>query len=438
MTQNLVFLIKKISTRKKEPAWLLNFRLAAFAQFLQLEIPAYLLKDVASPLSQIDFNKINYYLDPQIAKTSSWNEVPADVKKSFQEIGLLKAEKKYLAGLGAQVESEMIYHKIQKDLAKKGVIFCDLETAWQKYPKLVKKYFATIVPSSDNKFAALNSAFWSGGSFVYVPPKVKINFPLQAYFKISAQNFGQFERTLIIADRQSQVEYIEGCSSELKSKYSLHAGVVELIALPGSRVRYITLQNWSKNILNLVTKRARAMAGSKIDWIDFNLGSCMTVKYPTILLAEKGARCSMLSLSKVGAGQYFDCGSKVYHLAPETRSYVESKSLSQAGGIAKYRGLVKIEPAAKNSKTKMSCRSLILDEKSQSYTYPAMEIANRDAVAEHEAVTSRISQEQLFYLMSRGLSEKQASRLIINGFAESIIKELPLEYAVEMNRMLEE
>jgi len=388
-------------------------------------------------LSGIDFDELCYYIKPSDRKAQSWEDVPTNIRQTFDKLKLPKYEQEFLAGVGAQYDSEIIYHHILPELEKQGVIFTDVETATKKYPDLVKKYFATLIPPNDNKFAALNTAVWSGGSFVYIPPNVHVDLPLQAYFRINASSMGQFERTLIIADEGSFVHYVEGCSAPIYQKSSLHSAVVEIVALRGSRVRYTTVQNWSKNVYNLVTKRAFAHEEATVEWVDFNFGSKVTMKYPAVFLVGRGARADILSMAYSGSGQHQDAGSKVVHLASDTTSVVNSKSISQGGGRTSYRGLLQVAPNATRCKAKVECDALILDPQSASDTYPTMKIANPNVSIEHEATVTKISAEQLFYLQSRGISPNVARALIINGFIEPLVKELPLEYAVEMNRLIE-
>lgn len=423
--------IKQISTFKKEPLWMQKFRLQALSVFQDKPLPVW-----GGDLSKINFSEIDYYLPPDTKQTQNWQEVPEDIKNTYQKLGILEAEQQYLAGVKAQWDSEVVYGSILKELKVKGVIFLSMDQAVLNYPDLVKKYFATLVPISDNKFAALNSAVWSGGSFLYVPKGVKVEMPLQAYFRINAQRLGQFERTLIIADEGSFVHYLEGCTSPIYTNYSLHAGVVEIFVKKGARVRYTTVQNWSKNVYNLVTKRAKVEEDGVMEWIDFNGGSKLTMKYPAIYLTGKRARGEILSLAVANSLQHQDTGSKVFHLAPQTFSKITSKSISLKGGRSSYRGLLKITKGAKNAKSKVSCDALILDPKSFYDTYPNIEVEEPLSQVEHEATVSKIGIDQLFYLQSRGISETEAESLIVNGFIEPIAKEIPLEYAVELNRLI--
>jgi Fe-S cluster assembly protein SufB len=385
----------------------------------------------------INFQDIYYYLKPADHQGKTWDDVPEEIKKTFDRLGIPEAEKKYLAGVKAQFESEVVYGSLQEDLGRQGVIFTDTDTAVREHPDLVREYFSTIIPPSDNKFAALNSAVWSGGSFIYVPKGVKIEFPLQAYFRINAENMGQFERTLIIVDEGAEVHYVEGCTAPMYSTESLHSAVVEIVVKKHARCRYTTIQNWANNIYNLVTKRALAYEGALMEWIDGNLGSRLTMKYPAVYMMEPGARGEILSIAFSSAGQHQDAGAKVVHCAPHTSSRIISKSISKNGGRSSYRGLVKIENGAHKSKSSVVCDALILDSASRSDTYPYIEIDEQDVNVGHEASVSRIGEEQLFYLTSRGLSEAEASTMIVNGFIEPLIRELPMEYAVEMNRLIE-
>lgn len=423
--------IKEISSHKKEPEWMLEFRLKSFEFFKSKPLPPW-----GADLSKINFDDIYYYIQTSERSESDWKNVPEEIKTTFDRLGIPDAEKKYLAGVGAQYESEVVYHSLQKHLEEKGVIFTDMDTALQKHPELFKQYFGTVVPPQDNKFSALNSSVWSGGSFVYVPKGVRVELPLQAYFRINAERMGQFERTLIIADEGSFVHYVEGCTAPPNSADLLHNAVVEVIVKQGARVLYTTIQNWSKNVYNLVTKRSFVYRDGVMEWVDGNLGSQVTMKYPSIYLLEPGARGEILSLAFAGSGQHQDAGGKVIHAAPHTSSRIISKSTSQDGGRTSYRGWLQVFPEASDVKSHVTCDALILDEKSRSDTYPTMDIRNSEASIEHEATVSRISEEQLFYLMSRGIPESEALGLIVNGFFEPIVKELPMEYAVELNRLI--
>ncbi len=416
---------------KGEPQWMREFRLRALEIFESKPMPGW------GGSIDIDFQNVYYYIKPTEGQGKTWEDVPADIKATFDRLGIPEAEKKFLAGVKAQYESEVVYGSLREELSKQGVIFTDMDSALREYPELVGEYFATIIPPTDNKFAALNSAVWSGGSFIYVPPGVKVEFPLQAYFRINAANMGQFERTLIIVDEGAYVHYVEGCTAPMYSTESLHSAVVEVIARPGSRVRYTTIQNWANNIYNLVTKRTVAYRDALVEWVDGNLGSRLTMKYPSVYMLEPGARGEILSVAFASHGQHQDAGAKVVHCAPHTSSRVVSKSISKNGGRASYRGLVKVEHGAKKSKSNVVCDALILDSRSRSDTYPYIELEESDVMVGHEASVSRIGEEQLFYLMSRGLSDAEASTMIVNGFIEPLVKELPMEYAVEMNRLIE-
>jgi len=386
---------------------------------------------------KIDFQDIFYYLKPTESQGKTWDDVPQEIKETFDKLGIPEAEKKFLAGVKAQFESEVVYGSLQEELGNKGVIFTDTDTAVREHPDLLREYFATIIPPHDNKMAALNSAVWSGGSFIYIPPGVKIEYPLQAYFRINAESMGQFERTLIICDEGSQVHYVEGCTAPMYTTESLHSAVVEVVVKPNARCRYTTIQNWANNIYNLVTKRAVAYRDATMEWVDGNLGSKLTMKYPAVYMLEPGARGEILSIAFSSAGQHQDAGAKLVHCAPNTTGQIISKSISKNGGRSSYRGLVKVEKGATGSKSNVVCDALILDPDSRSDTYPYIEIAEQDVTIGHEASVSRIGEEQLFYLMSRGLSEAEASTMIVNGFVEPLIKELPMEYAVEMNRLIQ-
>ncbi len=424
--------VEEISWQKKEPSWMRKFRLHAYEIYLQKKLPSW-----GGDLSQIDFDDIYYYLKPTEKSVGSWEKLPKEIKDTYDRIGVPQWEKKWLAGVSAQYESEVVYKSIKKELDKKGVIFTDTDTAVKKYPQLVRKYFATIVPPADNKFSALNSAVWSGGSFIYIPQGVKVELPMQAYFRINAARMGQFERTLIIADEGSYVHYTEGCTAPIYTSNSLHAAVVEIIVKKGARVRYTTVQNWSTNVYNLVTKRMRVEEEGIGQWVDGNLGSKLTMKYPSLYLVGPKARGEVLSIAYAGEGQHQDAGGKVIHLASETSSNIISKSIAKDGGRTSYRGLVYVPRNSKNVKVKAVCDALILDERSRSDTYPDMKINSSSVQVEHEATVSKIGDEQLFYLQSRGLNKTAAESLIVNGFIEPIVKELPMEYAVELNRLIE-
>lgn len=423
--------VQEISSIKSEPEWMRRFRLDALKVFEAKPMPIW-----GADISAIDFGAMTYYVRPWEKKANSWDEVPAEIKTTFERIGVPEAERKFFAGATAQYDSEVIYHAVKKNLASKGVIFTDMDTGLREHPEIVRKYFGTIVPVGDNKFAALNSACWSGGSFIYVPPGVKVDMPLQAYFRINAEGMGQFERTLIIADEGSEVHYLEGCTAPVYSRDSLHAAVVEIIAKPHSRVRYTTIQNWSNNVYNLVTKRARAEEGAFVEWVDCNLGSRVTMKYPSVILAGRGARADTLSIAMAGPGQHQDSGAKMIHLAPDTHSNVVAKSVSFGGGRTSYRGLARVVRGAKNAKVSVRCDALLLDPQSRSDTYPTMKIDEQETHVEHEAKVSRIGDKELFYLRSRGLSEIDAASLIVGGFFEPLNKYLPVDYAVEMNRLI--
>jgi Fe-S cluster assembly protein SufB len=424
-------IVEEISEMKGEPAWMRDFRLQSLDIFNSKPMPQW------GGRIGINFQDVYYYLKPTDSQSHSWEDVPAEIKNTFDRLGIPEAEKKHLAGVKAQYESEVVYGSLREDLAKQGVIFTDTDSAVRDYPDLVREYFSTIIPPSDNKFAALNSAVWSGGSFVYIPKGLKVDFPLQAYFRINAANMGQFERTLIIVDEGAQVHYVEGCTAPMYSTESLHSAVVEVIAKRGSRVRYTTIQNWANNIYNLVTKRAVAYGDSLVEWVDGNLGSRLTMKYPAIYMLEPGARGEVLSVAFASKGQHQDAGAKVVHCAPHTSSRIVSKSISKNGGRASYRGLCRVERGAKKSKSNVVCDALILDPQSRSDTYPYLEIEEQDVMVGHEASVSRIDEEQLFYCASRGLNEAEASTMIVSGFIEPLVKELPMEYAVEMNRLIE-
>ena len=424
-------IVSQISEMKNEPQWMRDFRLKSLEIFESKPNP-----DWGGDIN-IDFQDIYYYLKPTDQQGRSWDDVPQEIKDTFDKLGIPEAEKKFLAGVKAQFESEVVYGSLKDDLAEKGVIFTDTDTALKEHPELLQEYFGTIIPPTDNKFAALNSAVWSGGSFIYVPKGVSIDFPLQAYFRINAENMGQFERTLIIVDEGAQIHYVEGCTAPMYSTESLHSAVVEIVVKRGARCRYTTIQNWANNIYNLVTKRAVAYQDATMEWIDGNLGSQLTMKYPAVYMLEPGARGEILSIAFSSAGQHQDAGARLVHCAPNTTGQIISKSISKNGGRSSYRGLVKVEKGAHNSKSNVVCDALILDPESRSDTYPYIEIAEQDVSIGHEASVSRIGEEQLFYLMSRGLSEAEASTMIVNGFIEPLVKELPMEYAVEMNRLIQ-
>ena len=423
--------VREISKLKDEPQWMLDFRLRAYDAFMKKPMPQW-----GGDLNKIDFQNIFYYAKASDKTEKNWDDVPENVKNTFEKLGIPEAEKKFLAGVGAQYESEVVYHSLREDLAKQGVLFLDTDTALKEQPELFKKYFAKIIPPEDNKFAALNSAVWSGGSFIYIPPGVKVDMPLQAYFRINAENIGQFERTLIIADEGSEVHYIEGCTAPVYSSESLHVAVVELLAHKDAKLRYTTIQNWSNDVYNLVTKRAYAYEGATVEWIDGNIGSKLTMKYPGIYLMGRKAYGETLSIAFAGKNQHQDTGAKMVHLAPDTTSKITSKSVSRANGRSTYRGLLKVKKGATNVKATVRCDALLLDDTSKTDTYPYMEIDQEDATVTHEATVGKIGDEQIFYLMSRGFSEEEALSLIVNGFMEPFTKELPMEYAVELNRLI--
>ncbi len=424
--------IRSISAHKNEPEWMLEFRLKAYEFFKKRPMPAW-----GADLSDIDFNDIYYYIKPTKDKKDSWDELPDEIKETYDKIGMPEAEKKYLAGVSAQYESEVVYKSLNEKLEKLGVVFLDMDSGLKEYPELVKEYFASVIPANDNKFAALNSAVWSGGTFMYVPKGVKVDMPLQAYFRINAANMGQFERTLIILDEGAEAHYVEGCTAPIYSTDSLHAAVVEIIVKPRARFRYTTVQNWSNNVYNLVTKRMKVEAHAIGEWVDCNLGSKVTMKYPACWLMGEGAHGEVLSIAHAGKGQHQDAGAKIIHAAPHTTSSVVSKSISQDGGRASYRGLVRATSMAKNARSKVVCDALLIDDISESDTYPEMNIHQNNITIEHEASVSKIGEEQLFYLQSRGISLEDAEAMVVNGFIEPIAKELPLEYAVELNRLIQ-
>jgi len=420
-----------ISKMKEEPQWMLDFRLRSFEIFMQKPMPTW-----GGDLSVIDFQNIYYYAKASDKVEKNWDDVPENVKNTFDKLGIPEAEKKFLAGVGAQYESEVVYHSLREDLAKQGVLFLDTDAALKEHPELFKKYFGKIIPPEDNKFAALNSAVWSGGSFIYVPPGVKVDMPLQAYFRINAENIGQFERTLIIVDEGAEVHYIEGCTAPVYSSESLHSAVVELVAHKDAKLRYTTIQNWSDDVYNLVTKRAYAYEGATVEWIDGNIGSKLTMKYPGVYLMGERAYGETLSIAFAGKGQHQDTGAKMVHLAPNTTSKVTSKSVSRLNGRSTYRGMLNVAKGATGVKSTVRCDALLLDDTSKTDTYPYMEINQEDATITHEATVGKIGDEQIFYLMSRGFSEEEALSLIVNGFMEPFTKELPMEYAVELNRLI--
>ena len=425
-------MIRSMSSMKDEPEWMLDFRLKSHQRFARRPMPTW-----GGDLDGIDFDNIYYYIKPTGELSDDWDDVPESIKNTYEKLGIPEAERKYLAGVTAQYESEVVYHRNREDLEAQGVIFLDMDGALREHPELVKEHFGRIIPPNDNKFSALNSAVWSGGSFIYVPPGVRVEMPLQAYFRINAENMGQFERTLIIADEGSEVHYIEGCSAPVYTTDSLHSAVVEIIVKPSARVTYTTIQNWSNNVYNLVTKRARVEAEGRMEWIDGNIGSRLTMKYPAVVMVGPKASGEVLSVAYAGPGQHQDAGAKMTHAAPETTSSIVSKSISKDGGRTSYRGLVRVEGDAHGCRSHVQCDALILDDESVSDTYPYMEVGSPDAVIGHEATVSKVADDQLFYLMSRGLSEEQAMSMVVNGFIEPVTRTLPMEYAVEWSRLIE-
>ncbi|GEN54284.1 Fe-S cluster assembly protein SufB [Halobacillus litoralis] len=423
--------VEQISNYKEEPKWMLDFRLKSLEQFYKMPMPQW-----GGDLSELNFDDITYYVKPSERSERSWDEVPEEIKNTFDRLGIPEAEQKYLAGVSAQYESEVVYHNMEKDLEDLGVIFKDTDSALKENEDLFKEYFGKVIPPSDNKFAALNSAVWSGGSFIYVPKDTKVETPLQAYFRINSENMGQFERTLIIADEGSSVHYVEGCTAPTYSSSSLHSAVVEIFVKDNAYCRYTTIQNWANNVYNLVTKRAVAESNATMEWVDGNLGSKLTMKYPAVLLKGEGARGMTLSIALAGKGQHQDAGAKMHHLAPNTSSTIVSKSISKHGGKVTYRGIVQFGRKAEGARSNVECDTLIMDNESTSDTIPYNEIMNENISLEHEAKVSKVSEEQLFYLMSRGLSEEEATEMIVMGFIEPFTKELPMEYAVEMNRLI--
>ena len=427
--------IREMSAMKNEPKWMLDYRLDAYQDFLSQENP----KWAGSPdlLDAIDFDNIHYYVRATDTDATNWDDVPEYIKDTFDKLGIPEAEKQFLAGAGAQYDSEVVYHNIREDLAEKGVIFLGMDQGLEEYAEIVQEYFGTVIPSGDNKYAALNSAVWSGGSFIYVPPGVEVDIPLQAYFRINTENMGQFERTLIIADEGSYVHYVEGCTAPIYSSASLHSAVVEIVVKKGARVRYSTIQNWSNNVYNLVTKRAVAYEDAVMEWVDGNLGSMLTMKYPSVYLMGERAHGEILSLAFAGEGQHQDAGGKIVHVAPNTTSAIISKSVSRGAGRSSYRGLLKVHDGAENASSTVRCDALLLDEHSRSDTYPTMEIDEERVNIGHEASVSKLGEDQLFYLMARGIPEEDAAKMVVNGFVEPIVKELPMEYAIELNRLIE-
>jgi Fe-S cluster assembly protein SufB len=426
-------IVNEMSWMKGEPDWMRRFRLRSLSLFERKPMLEWFAKNMPT----IDFENVYYYIKPTGGQVDDWDMLPESVKATYEKLGIPEAERKFLAGVTAQYESEVVYHKNRDELAEQGVLFADMDTAVREWPDLVKPYFGSVIPPNDNKFAALNSAVWSGGSFIYVPPNTHVEMPLQAYFRINAENMGQFERTLIIVDEGSSVHYVEGCSAPIYTGDSLHSAVVEIIAKPGATVRYSTIQNWSPNVYNLVTKRAKAEAEATVSWVDGNLGSKLTMKYPSVYLTGPKAHGEVLSVAYAGEGQHQDAGAKMIHAAPETTSLIESKSISKDGGRTTYRGLVRVDPGCHKVKSHVRCDALILDEDSRSDTYPYMEIEEQDARIGHEATVSKVGEDQLFYLMSRGLTEQQATAMIVNGFIEPVVKTLPMEYAIELSRLIE-
>ncbi len=424
--------VREISALKGEPEWMTKFRLRSLEIFDRKPMP-----DWGGKLDDIDFQDIYYYIRASEKQGRTWEEVPDDIKNTFDRLGIPEAERKFLAGVSAQYESEVVYHSIREDLEAQGVIFCDTDTALREHPDLFREHWATVIPPGDNKFSALNSAVWSGGSFIWVPPGVRVEIPLQAYFRINQENMGQFERTLIICDENSFVHYVEGCTAPVYSSDSLHSAVVEIIVKKGARCRYTTIQNWSTNVYNLVTKRAVCHENATMEWVDGNLGSRLTMKYPAVWMTGRGARGEVLSVAFASEGMHQDAGAKMVHVASDTSSTIVSKSVSKGGGRTSYRGLVRVEPGAKRVKASVVCDALLLDEDSRSDTYPYMDIQGEDTSIGHEATVSKVADDQIFYLMSRGLSEDAAMAMIVRGFIEPIAKELPMEYAVELNRLIE-
>lgn len=423
--------VEQISHMKEEPEWMLEFRLRGLEHFNNRPMPAW-----GGDLTKLDLDEIYFYAKPAGQEGKSWDDVPDTIKETFDRLGIPEAEQKFLSGVGAQYESEMVYHSIQEHLANQGVIFVSIENGLKEYPELFREYFGKVIPIEDNKFAALNSAVWSGGSFVYVPPGVKVDLPMQAYFRINTAELGQFERTLIIIDEGAQAHYVEGCTAPIYSTDSFHSGVIEIVVKKGGRMRYTTIQNWSTNMYNLVTQRAMVHEDATMEWVDANLGSKLTMKYPSCYLLGENAHGEILSMAFAGTGQHQDTGGKVLHFAPNTSSKITSKSISKGEGRASYRGLVKVYKGAKNVKSNVVCDALLLDQNSRSDTYPYIEIDEDDVTIGHEASVSKVGEEQLFYLRSRGLSEEEATSMVVSGFIEPLVKELPMEYAVEMNRLI--
>ncbi len=428
-------IVNDISSMKNEPKWMLDKRMQALEIFRESKNPKW--PGSSDLLGEIDFDNIRYYVKATDKDSTDWDDVPEYIKDTFDKLGIPEAEKQFLAGAGAQYDSEVVYHNIREDLAKQGVLFLGMDQALAEHPEIVKEHFGTVIPSGDNKYAALNTAVWSGGSFIYVPPGVKVDIPLQAYFRINTENMGQFERTLIIADEGSYVHYVEGCTAPTYSSDSLHSAVVEIIVKKNARVRYTTIQNWSNNVYNLVTKRAVAYQDAVMEWVDGNIGSKLTMKYPSVYLMEPGAHGEILSLAFAGNEQHQDAGGKVVHVAPNTSSAIVSKSVSRGAGRTSYRGLLKVHEGAENSSSTVRCDALLLDDLSRSDTYPTMEVDSDNVNIGHEASVSKLGDDQLFYLMSRGINEEEAAKMVVNGFVEPIVKELPMEYAIELNRLIE-
>jgi Fe-S cluster assembly protein SufB len=429
LTENL---IREISAMKDEPEWLLDFRLKSFKLFLEKPMPSW-----GGNLAEIDFDEITYYGKPSEKSETSWDDVPETIKNTFDKLGIPEAEKKYFGGVGAQYESESVYHSLRKELSDQGVVFLDTDTGLKEYPEVFKKWFGKIVPPQDNKFAALNSAIWSGGSFVYIPEGVHVDFPLQAYFRINAKNIGQFERTLIVAEPGSSIHYIEGCTAPVYSTKSLHAAVVEVVATKNSKVRYTTVQNWSKDVFNLVTKRAYAYENARVEWVDGNLGSHLTMKYPSVYLMGNNSSADILSIAYAGNNQHQDAGAKVVHFGKNSNSRIINKSISKYGGRTTYRGLVRVSKGATGCKINVTCDALLLDDKSRTDTYPVIQIEEDDALLSHEARVGRIGDDEVFYLQTRGIPEDKATHMLVMGFLEPFAKELPLDYAVELHRLME-
>jgi Fe-S cluster assembly protein SufB len=424
--------VRWISALKGEPEWMTDLRVKGYHSFMEKPLPMW-----GGDLTQIKFDDIYYYVRATDEQKHDWNDVPPDIKRTFDRLGIPEAEQKFLSGVGAQYESEVVYHKIREDLEQQGVLFLDMDSGLREHPDIVKEYFNTVIPYNDNKFAALNTAVWSGGSFIYVPPGVHVEMPLQAYFRINTENMGQFERTLIIVDEGAFVHYVEGCTAPIWSTDSLHSAVVEIIVKPGGRARYTTIQNWSSNVYNLVTKRAVAYKDATMEWVDANLGSKLTMKYPAVYLMEPGAHGEILSIAFAGDGQHQDAGGKIVHAAPNTTSQIISKSISKDTGRGSYRGLLKVHKDCTGVRSNVVCDALLLDEEARSDTYPYIEIEEQDVTVGHEATVSKVGDEQLFYLMSRGLSEDEANAMIVNGFIEPLAKELPVEFSLELRRLIE-